>query len=271
MAEEAKPYTTPQDFYFCVPLYARLQLDVHQIKNHLMRDLDVDGWCPYCQKTSTFHRDPGTQLTGYNDAYFLTLEQYGAHRLYCARNRQGHGLIFYWLLSAATLQKIGQYPSFADIAVDESKSFSGLLDKTDSAEFHKAIGLAAHGVGIGSYVYLRRIFERLIGERFAAHKDAEGWNEEDFKRLRMAKRIELLKKYLPAFLVRNAKIYSILSLGVHELNEKDCLAFFPILRQSTVWVLEQDRKRQEELDQEKALQRAIADFKPPGSPELDKT
>ena len=169
-----------------------------------------------------------SELTGYNDAYFLALEQYGAHRLHCARNRQGHGLIFYWFLSAATLQKIGQYPSFADIAVDEKQELFRTLDKAGLlAEFHKAIGLAAHGVGIGSYVYLRRIFERLIGKRFAAYKDAEGWNEEDFKRLRMAERVEFLKEYLPAFLVKNAKIYSILSLGVHELNEKDLLGLLP--------------------------------------------
>ena len=33
-------------------------------------------------------------------------------------------------------------------------------------EFTKAIGLAANGVGIGSFVYLRRIFENLVFQAF---------------------------------------------------------------------------------------------------------
>jgi hypothetical protein len=157
-------------------------------------------------------------------------------------------------------------PSFADVAIDESKAYSKLLDKTDIAEFHKAVGLAAHGVGIGSYVYLRRIFERLIAKRFADHKDENGWADEDFNRLRMKERIEFLAAYLPPFLVKNAKLYSILSLGVHELDEASCLDFFPVLRQSTIWILEQDKKRRDEESQQKALERAISKFSTPAKP-----
>jgi hypothetical protein len=75
----------------------------------------------------------------------------------------------------------------------------------------------------GSYVYLRRIFERLIKGRFDEFKETEKWSEEDFLKVRMHERIELLKEHLPEFLVRNKKVYSILSLGVHELDEKVCL------------------------------------------------
>jgi hypothetical protein len=50
------------------------------------------------------------------------------------------------------VQKIGQFPSLADIANDESKTYRSVLTKRDSSEFHKAIGLATHGVGIGSFV-----------------------------------------------------------------------------------------------------------------------
>jgi len=163
------------------------------------------------------------------------------------------------------VEKVGQQPSFADIAIDESKSYSKLLDPEDTAEFHKAIGLAAHGVGIGSYVYLRRIFERLITKRFLEYKDVEGWDETAFKTIRMKEKIELLQNHLPEFLVKNAKIYSILSLGIHELKEADCLAFFPVLRQSTIWILEQDKKKQEELAQQRKLELEIARFSTPAS------
>ena len=132
--------------------------------------------------------------------------------LVCARN-DSHKIFFNLHLEDTTIQKVGQIPSFADIALDESKDYSKLLDKEDTSEFHKAIGLAAHGVGIGSYVYLRRIFERLIAKRFAEYKEVEGWDEAAFRAMRMKERIEHLKDHLPEFLVSNAKLYSILSLG----------------------------------------------------------
>jgi hypothetical protein len=41
----------------------------------------------------------------------------------------------------------------------------------------------------------------------------------------MDEKIELLKDYLPEFQVNN-KIYSILSKGIHELSEDECLKHF---------------------------------------------
>jgi hypothetical protein len=174
-----------------------------------------------------------------------------------------HRLRFHYRLYNGVITKIGQHPSFADIAIDESKSYSSLLNRNDVAEFHKAIGLAAHSVGIGSYVYLRRIFERLIQSRFDEFKEAEGWTDEEFRKLRMNERVALLKDHLPAFLVRNAKIYSILSLGVHELDEEECLRFFKTLKQSTIVILEEDKLKQEELARQRELESEIAAFQTP--------
>jgi hypothetical protein len=57
------------------------------------------------------------------------------------------------------------------------------------------MGLAAHNVGIGSFVYLRRIFERLIIKRYTDFKETEGWNDEDFYKLRMAEKVEFLERF----------------------------------------------------------------------------
>jgi hypothetical protein len=255
-------FSSFQSYYFNTPLYEPLTVTISQMKSFLWEGLAFDGYCPFCKRASTFYKSPGPIRSGFSEAYFLRLVEFHEHNLACARDQEKHIVRVQSRLSNCTLQKIGQYPSFADIALDESKEYSKLLDKEDTAEFHKAIGLAAHGVGIGSYVYLRRIFERLIWKRFNEYRDAEKWDEAGFKTLRMKEKIELLKNHLPEFLIRNAKLYSILSLGVHELDEKDCLAFFPVLRQSTIWILEQDKKTQEELAQQKALEQAIAKFDP---------
>jgi hypothetical protein len=71
--------------------------------------------------------------------------------------------------------------------------------------------------------------ERLIKKCFDENKAAEGWTEDQYK-VRMEDRILLMKDHLPEFLVDNRKLYAILSLGVHELTEADCLSFFPVAR-----------------------------------------
>ena len=156
------------------------------------------------------------------------------------------------------VEKIGQYPSLATITNDELARYRKFMSREDGVEFFKATGLAAHGVGIGSFVYLRRVFERLITKRFDEFKQVEGWSDDAFRKLRMAEKIALMKNHLPEFLVQNAKIYSILSSGIHSLTEARCAGFFEVLKDSIVTVLEDDMKRKDELDRRNRLTKAIA-------------
>lgn len=178
----------------------------------------------------------------------------------CGRERS-HKARFWIELNELVVQKIGQAPSLADISNDEAGSYRRQLGAADAAEFHKAIGLAAHGVGVGSFVYLRRVFENLIARRYAEFKATEGWLDEDFLPLRMSEKVEFLKSHLPTFLVENAKIYSILSLGIHELSEEKCLSFFDVLKESILIILAEDKKKTEEVEAKKRFSKAISEFK----------
>ena len=62
------------------------------------------------------------------------------------------------------VRRIGQSPSAADLAFGSlDPALSKQLRESDRKELGTAIGLRAHGVGIGSFVYLRRIFEIVAG------------------------------------------------------------------------------------------------------------
>lgn len=99
----------------------------------------------------------------------------------------------------------------------------------------KAGGLFSHGIGIGAFVYLRRIFERLIEDaRAGAQLD-----EAAFYQKRMAERVDDLKHVLPASVVRFKAAYGILSKGVHELSEEECKRFFPVIRAAIIMMLEE--------------------------------
>lgn len=162
---------------------------------------------------------------------------------YCSRNRD-HRLLFFLKTEFSLdgniyITKIGQFPSTADITNEDTKKYVKVLGRERSREFNKAIGLVSHGVGIGSFVYLRRIFENLIEE---AHNEAQGetdWNEEEYLKARMNEKVGLLKSHLPEFLVQHKSLYSILSKGIHELSEEECLDMFPIVRSGIELILDE--------------------------------
>jgi hypothetical protein len=168
-------------------------------------------------------------------------------------------------ISRETIEKYGQYPSYGDVANGELRSKRKGLSEQDGREFYRAVGLASHGVGIGSFVYMRRIFERVIRNIFDEVKEKEGWTEQEYTGRRMDERIELLKEHLPSFLVRNARLYSILSRGIHELDEQDCLQFFEIARSSIIFILDEAQRRKEREEERRAAELAIASYKPHAS------
>ena len=82
-----------------------------------------------------------------------------------------HHLDYIVLTDGNMLKKIGQYPSVADLSFPELKEYRKVMSKEDEKELKRAIGLFAAGIGVGSFVYLRRIFERIIVT--ASHKAIE--------------------------------------------------------------------------------------------------
>lgn len=254
----ASKFTDVREFLLNTPLYSGVLAtkdDVQEL-TLLVFGLTFDGHCPQCHREATFAL---RQLQGWHhitdDLKNGTLAR---RALYadCARNKK-HVLMFLVEMEDWTIRKIGQFPSLADIAIDESKTYSNVLDNVDGRELHTAIGLAAHGVGIGSFVYLRRIFERLIWRRFREFQASEGWDEAKFASLGMDEKVKSLQGHLPNFLVENRSIYSILSVGLHELSETDCLADFSILKHSIILILEEDQRKKAALARQEEFTKAI--------------
>lgn len=248
-------------FLFGAPLYAIYDLDSVEEGAYrmLVTPVVVDGHCPECGRASTFRRTAGEiDILKLDD--LVKRRRLWLFQLTCARN-ETHKIDFLLRFEEGLVLKIGQFPSLADIANDESRAYRQVLMPEDGAELHRAIGLAAHGVGVGSFVYLRRVFERLIARRFDEFKADERWTDADFVGKRMEEKIELLEDHLPDFLVRNKKIYGILSKGIHELREDECLSAFEMLKQAIFFILDEDRHKKEELERRRRAEEAIAKFR----------
>ena len=263
MTDEPPKLKSLEQFLFQAPLYAPFSLlgefDIFKFYGENEDHARMDGHCPYCQRTSIFTvasiQRPGANF--WTDAVSMTVR--GQMHITCGRNNY-HRILYYFIVDKLVVQKIGQHPSLADISNDEASAYRAILGKPDAAEFHKAIGLAAHGVGVGSFVYLRRVFERLIQRRFEEFKSTKGWQDEQFYAVRMEDKIKLLKDHLPEFLVQNRSIYSILSKGLHELDEKTCLGWFEVMKQSIIIILKDDKKKKEELESRALFSDTISGF-----------
>jgi hypothetical protein len=207
-----------------------------------------------------------TQVMGQGPFLLAELEEFvRSDRVFemmftCTRDAK-HALYFFFRIWSDKVAKVGQSPSLADLETTDISKYRKLLGNERIRELSKAIGLHAHGVGIGAFVYLRRIFEELID---LAHDEASkkpGWDSNLYARSRMDERIVTLERYLPSFLVENRGMYSILSRGVHELSETECLRFFEPLKGAIELILDEKLAQLEREEKTRRTARSLAEIK----------
>jgi len=175
----------------------------------------------------------------------------------CTRERT-HTIIFDLITTDNQIVKVGQYPSFADMVIPEIKKYRTILGK-QYREFSRAIGLFANGIGIGSYVYLRRIIESLVFDKFAQISTDLSISEDAFYKLHFDEKIDALSASLPDLLVSNKNLYGIVSKGVHELSEEECLEMFPCIRTGIELILDDILTEKEKAKKAKEFEKFVAD------------
>lgn len=141
-----------------------------------------DAYCPECELPATFRGAVSEDyMRSVRQKQLATMASEGGgitaiweatelHKSAFCTRKESHKLRFYFLMQDVQLTKIGQFPSYADLAEGETRAFRKVLGNDCTRELNTAIGLAAHGVGVGAFVYLRRIFESLVE---GAHQTAK--------------------------------------------------------------------------------------------------
>lgn len=251
---------TPLEFYVGTPLYEPVYFDEdldHNAAAILWCTGPLDIYCPECDQHSIFKR--------YVSGTFVASDWLGFTLVNitfkCSRD-SNHQLVF-WLRidgESRTIEKVGQLPSLATLCMYDVQKYKAVLEKDTFRELTKAIGLAAHGVGVGSFVYLRRIFEGLVEQAHVQAQQLEEWDEKAYWESRMAEKIQLLHAFLPDFLVRNRLIYAILSKGIHELSEEECLQAFPAMKVGIEIILDEKLRRNAEERKMAEAAKAIQNF-----------
>lgn len=266
-----------------VPLYEEFSVtneDNEYLFNLQFYSGKLDYYCPHCNKESTFegvNPIPSWRGKGYTD-FSSVLSEFKNNlstindiclpynqtidvKFECTRNRHHKSVFTFYLYDKNKLQKIGQYPSIASLNQENLKKYRKILTVEQYKELNRGMGLTAHGVGIGAFVYLRRIFENLIEESHQEGLKNNEINESEYISGRMEDKIRLLKNLLPEFLYDNRAIYGILSKGIHELTEQECLEYFPIMRIGIELILDEKYEKHERIEKQKEIAKEIEKIK----------
>jgi len=265
-----------EHFFLETPLYEKFNIDAND--GDILFDLifftgKLDCYCPFCDRDSTFiGTNDSPKFGGYRIESYENMVKLGRQdidyflnkihpiNLYCSRVEE-HKMQQIVYLTGNQIFKIGQYPSIAEISQPELKKYRPVLSKEKYSELNRGVGLIAHGVGIGAFVYLRRIFEDLIEEAHQILSKMDGWNEDEYSKARMNDKIEILKSELPEFLVENKGLYGILSKGIHELTEDECKEYFPTVKLGVELILDEKLEAKKKRDKIAIAKKSIATIK----------
>ena len=232
---------SPQEFCLKIPLYEKFRYN--QDVSTPFFELEhfkgpLDFYCHGCGKHSVFNRKGEAKYREYHHS-----NNYVFALWFTCSREQYHQACFIFHSHHGVLQKIGQYPSIADLANPELQKYRTILGNEGFRELSRAVGLASHGVGVGAFVYLRRIFESLIQKARQEAATEQGWDDQAFEKDRVDEKILRLKRYLPQYLVENRSLYGIMSVGVHTLSEAKCLEAFPVVRVGIELILDEHLER----------------------------
>ncbi len=159
----------PKYFFFELPLYEIVSTSTETQRERLSKILnfsdEFDAYNFKLRENSTYE---GYDNYGNVKSELKEESRIIGIRLKCKRTDEKY--TYYVLANKDGVVKIGQYPSLADLNIGLIKEYKDVLSEEKLKEFIRGIGLRAHGVGIGSFVYLRRIFEYLIEQYCEANR-----------------------------------------------------------------------------------------------------
>lgn len=250
-----------------MPLYEEVKLSQDElgiITNYLqfesIEDDSIDLYCIHCKEHSIFKPVDKKQLhTGRVNSYafYNKIMPYAGLHFECTRNYD-HIFEMQIMYLNESIVKIGQYPSKADLKSPGWNKYSKVIPGKYLSDIKKAIGLSAHGIGAGSFVYLRRVIEYLINEAYQSALSSSSIDEEQYIKSRIVEKILLLKDFLPKVLVDNKEAYSILSKGVHELEEEECIENFGLLCSTIELILDEILNEKKRLEREAIIKSSIS-------------
>ena len=178
----------------------------------------------------------------YNDKeYFVNIT------LRCAKCGEAH---YYSLLfKGNTVTKIGQYPSFSKSEVQNLRKYKNLISKY-YPELTRSVNAYSQGMGVAAFVYLRRILEYLVESKYNG--------DTSWKFIEKLKEVEKTEEIIPEELSPvKEEIYSVLSKGIHEYEEDECMELYLAVKYVIERMLDIELERKSRLSKASEAMKTI--------------
>ncbi len=214
-------------------------------------DPDAEFYCPKCKKERLFGYSrygdwcPSNELSHYNDVVKCVF----------ACNCGSEIEILLKILPDFKVVKVGQYPDSLFFDKNINTKIVNILPETARKHYNNAIRAYTSNLHIAAFNYLRRVLETIVqsGERQCNIKPS--------KESKMKERIALLvgNNALPDILIEPGfnTLYSLLSRGIHELEEEKCREQYPFLKDAIEVVLVHQLAEKEQAKQKTKLSKAL--------------
>lgn len=231
----------------------------------LIETLCIDAYCEKCCGEKVFDGDvtegfqflrlSTLQVTGgppgsrhpSTEEYYKGKEYFVNITLRCAKCGEAH---YYSLLfKGNTVTKIGQYPSFSKSEVQNLRKYKNLISKY-YPELTRSVNAYSQGMGVAAFVYLRRILEYLVESKY--NGDAS------WKFIEKLKEVEKTEEIIPEELSAvKEEIYSVLSKGIHEYEEDECMELYLAVKYVIERMLDIELERKSRLSKANEAMKAI--------------
>ena len=239
------------------PPYKKIPFDMKWYRDfNNIAKLSINSYCEHCASEKVFTGDiddvmhntfsddvfrsvgrvPNGTTSSNQDEYFADKSFFLNLELNCALCGETH---YYSLLfTGDKVQKIGQYPSYASSEIKELVKYKNIISKYYT-ELTKSVSAYSQRMGVAAFTYLRRILEDLVDKRIA-DKDGK-------KFIDKLKEVEKTEQIIPDNLSAvKSQIYAILSKGVHEYDDEECLQLYLAVKYVITSLLDMELKKKED-------------------------
>ncbi len=246
------------------PPYKSIEFD-YGLYSHFgfVENLCIDSYCESCDNEKTFSAEvkdcfqllmtenfkvnggpPGLRRPSPNE-FYKDKEYFINISLRCAKCGETH--YFSLLFKGNTITKIGQYPSYSKGEAWKLKKYKNLISKY-YPELTKSLNAYSQGMGVAAFTYLRRILEYLIESKFNG--------DSAWKFIEKLKEVEKNETIIPPELsCVKEEIYSVLSKGIHEYEEAECMEIYLSVKYVIERMLDLELEKK---DRNKKAKQAIA-------------
>jgi len=250
-----------EQIIFDSPLYSRWNNDViieedGEEKNYTIDYLiktynkRVELYCTECERMRVFAADKNIiDIPDIRNPHFpqRVIDKPSLFKTFRCSGNENHKRLYSFLVVGKEIIKVAEYPSKYDSVKNTFNSYKKILDKEKITELAKASQLESYGYPIAAFLYYRRIFEHIILQTFKDSDISDKISEEEFKTRRMEDKVDYVKEFLPEYFTDNSHMYGVLSKGIHELQEKECEEYLPVVKTIIFFSLDEavDKKNKE--------------------------